>query len=439
MKNLLNTYETEIPVEDLIFTESPSGEMNEEEFSFFKNILQQMGMAYKIIVIPSPEKPGKYEIVDGRHRAKALMESGATSVECMVLNEPYEFAYVVSHVVEACRKHLSPEKLASLIRKTKETFKEYNFFLEKSIFYNLKNTFDKKLAEEVLEEIKKFRSAPDYLTRLKKIKLLTEKLQNADPLLLKPLQNFYKSQITRLVESKSSNLPPVPSSPSEAKQIQKKYTEELAQKQKQIQELTRELEEKKKLLQEKETELETIKKNFLKIKEEIEQRVREELVNELNLTDLDNLDNLDEEKITSLLNENLQNEVFQLKKELKQLQKDYVQRTKELNQQKKETETLKEHIKKLEKEIKHYEREKERLSEEKENLTKTLENFTAFETLFSSLNFLTSVLLEIQTKLNLLESLPAELLQKLLPIFERAEKVWGKFFEGVQRAMIQAG
>jgi len=233
--NTINTYEANIPPEDLIWEEGPSGKMKKEVYELFKKSIEKFGIVYNVLVVPSPEKPGKYEVVDGRHRVEALIEEGADSIPCTIINEPYETAYLLSYIVEACRKHLSEEEHKNLSKKTNELVKEYVSFLEKTILHELKKIFDKETAENLLREIKKNKNSPDYVKKLKKIKNFLEKLSEFNP-----LPDLLRSHYEKLIKTFSpSDSIPDPSSLTEIRP-----DEELLAKNEQILLLKKELEEK---------------------------------------------------------------------------------------------------------------------------------------------------------------------------------------------------
>ena len=103
---------------DLDDVENNSWNPNEMEAEFFEAItaeVKQNGMQQPILVRPHPQKPGKFEIVDGEHRWKSSKIGGKKRIAVVVVNYTESEAKVRTLAMNGLRGHNIPIRLARLL------------------------------------------------------------------------------------------------------------------------------------------------------------------------------------------------------------------------------------------------------------------------------------------------------------------------------------
>lgn len=94
--------------------------MSSNEFNRLKQSIQKIGVIEPLIVRPLGD--GKFEIVDGMQRYRALLELGMTTVDCLIRQYDEDEAKLASLASNRLRGKFIPKRLASILTDVRDTY-----------------------------------------------------------------------------------------------------------------------------------------------------------------------------------------------------------------------------------------------------------------------------------------------------------------------------
>lgn len=89
-------------------TYQPRREFSEESLMQLRDTIEQLGVLEPLIVRPSQQHTGQYEIIAGERRFRAATLAGLASVPCMVASFSNEKAAQAALIENTCREELNP-------------------------------------------------------------------------------------------------------------------------------------------------------------------------------------------------------------------------------------------------------------------------------------------------------------------------------------------
>lgn len=111
-----------IPIEKLTAHPANPNVMSNAGFKKLVNHIERSGNYEPVIVRKDPDKANHYQILNGHHRVKALMQLGISNVRCVIWDVSDDDALVLLNSLNRLNGKDELDKKASLIKQLRERF-----------------------------------------------------------------------------------------------------------------------------------------------------------------------------------------------------------------------------------------------------------------------------------------------------------------------------